>query len=397
MRWPILSAAPHRLFFIGGLSMMIISMVVWMAARASLLAAPLSGLDHAFLISHGVLAFFVFGFLITVFPRWLDQPAIKRSWYLSAFLGMAGGVLGLLIGLGMAPPLVPWALGLAGAGWLVGWLALARVFWDAQKTVVHTLVVLPALLLGLGALLAYAFWRAGGEWTWVYVGVTASLWLFLAPVFLSVSHRMIPFFTHAALGGNYEMARPTVLLWLLVAGCWAHFGLGALHCFEWLWLADLPLAAIAGYLWLRWQPGRSHGNALLRALFVAFAWFPIATLIAAAQSLWYLIDGNFLFGRAPVHALTIGFFSTMAMAMVTRVALGHSGRKLFMQRWQWRALLMLQGVALVRIAAEWPGLTADIANTLISVSSWLWLITLSPWAGYFIWICATPRIDGKDG
>jgi uncharacterized protein involved in response to NO len=397
MRWSTLSAAPHRLFFIGGLTMMILSMAAWMAARAGLLAVPLSGLDHAFLISHGVLAFFIFGFLITVFPRWLDQAAIGQRWYLAAFLGLASGIAGLMIGLAIAPRLVPWALAVAGAGWLAGWLALARVFWRAQKTVVHTLVVLPALLLGLGALLAYALWRAGGDWIWVYVGVTASLWLFLAPIFLAVCHRMIPFFSHAALGGHYQMVRPAVLLWLLVAGCWTHFGLSALHRFEWLWLADLPLAAIAGYLWLRWGPDRSRGNALLRALFVAYAWFWIAALIAAAQSLWYLFDGNFVFGRAPVHALTIGFFSSMAMAMVTRVALGHSGRKLVMARWQWWALMSLQGVALIRIAAEWPGLAPDVANNLIQTSGWLWLITLTPWAGYFIRVCATPRIDGKDG
>lgn len=397
MRWSTLSAAPHRLFFISGLAMMILSMAVWMASRAGLLAVPLSGLDHAFLISHGVFAFFIFGFLITVFPRWLDQPAIGRRRYLAAFLGLASGILGLLIGFSLAPQLVLWALAAAGAGWLVGWLVLVSVFWRAQKTVVHTLVVLPALLMGLGALVAYGRWRAGGDWVWVYVGVTASLWLFLAPVFLAVCHRMIPFFSHAALRGDYQMYRPAVLLWLLVAGCWTHFGLSALHRFEWLWLADLPLAAIAGYLWLRWSPGRSRGNTLLRALFVAYAWFWIAALIGAAQSLWYLIDGNFVFGRAPVHALTIGFFSSMAMAMVTRVALGHSGRALLMARWQWWTLMSLQGVALIRIAAEWPGLAPDNANSLIQASSWLWLITLTPWAGYFIRVCATPRIDGKDG
>lgn len=400
MRWAILSAAPHRLYFLGGLIMLNLAMALWLATRSGVLPATISGLDHAILISHCVFGFFIFGFLITVFPRWLDRPAIPKAWYVAGFAGLVAGAGGMVAGLSISPEFIVVGLLCLGTGWLVAWSSLAHVLWRADKVVLHALVVLPAVLLGLVGLMAYGVWRAGGDWQWVFLAVQGSVWLFLAPVFLAVSHRMIPFFSEAALARyqqRYEMYRPALLLWVLVGGCFGHFALTALHRYEWLWLVDVPLGLIAGYLWLRWQPWRSRGVPLLRALFVAFAWFWIAAMMSAIQSAWYLLQGNFVFGRAPVHALTIGFFTTMAYAMVTRVSLGHSGRALKMSRLQWAGLLLLQLVALLRVAAEWPGITVEVSTGLVDASAWLWLGTLIPWAFYFGWICATPRIDSRPG
>jgi uncharacterized protein involved in response to NO len=396
MRTPVVLAAPHRAFFLAGLIMLNVGMATWLASRAGLLPRAISGLDHAFIISHGALAFFIFGFLLTVFPRWLDRPPIPRRWYAAASVTMILGTLALLAGLVLLRVLVLPGLVVIGAGWLIGFVALAGVLLRTEKTVLHAQAVLPALLLGFASLVAYALWHISGTWQWVFLANNLALWLFLAPIFLAVSHRMIPFFSHSALD-NYQMYRPAALLWLLIVGCCVHFVLAMLHRHDWLWLADLPMAAIGLRLWWRWRPHRSRGIALLRSLFVAYAWFFIATLMFAAQSLWYQFDGNFVFGRAPVHALTIGFFTSMAIAMVTRVALGHSGRPLRMHRWQWLVLLAVQTSALVRIAAEWPGIETSTANTLISAGAWLWLAALVPWAAYFVWVCATARIDGEPG
>lgn len=374
--------------------MLILSIVSWLASRAGLLPLTMSGLDHAFIVSHSVFAFFIFGFLITVFPRWLNRPAVSRRWYVPASVSMFSGTIALLSGLTLSPQLAIAGLALMGAGWLIVLATLTGALWRSETTVVHALTILPALTFGFATLVCYALWHISDVWQWSFIAINGALWLFLAPVFLSVSHRMIPFFSHAALR-DYEMYRPATLLWLLMAGCFVHFVLAVLHRYQWQWLVDLPLAAIGAWLWWRWSPGRSRGIALLRALFVAYAWFWFAMLLSGAQSLWYLFDGNFLFGRAPVHALTIGFFTSMALAMVTRVSLGHSGRALKMGRWQWAALLVVQASALTRMAAEWPGIDAGAAAALITASAWLWLAALVPWASYFAWVCATPRVDGK--
>ena len=68
--------------------------------------------------------------------------------------------------------------------------------------------------------------------------------------------------------------------------------------------------------------------ALLRVLFLGFAWLPIAFALYAWQSAWFAMTGEFVLGRAPAHALFIGFFGSLLVAMVTRVTQGHSGRPL---------------------------------------------------------------------
>ena len=62
--------------------------------------------------------------------------------------------------------------------------------------------------------------------------------------------------------------------------------------------------------------------------------------------------GVFVLGRAPAHALFVGFFGSVLVAMVTRVTQGHSGRPLVMPNVAWFAFVAIQLVALMRIVAE---------------------------------------------
>ena len=104
--------------------------------------------------------------------------------------------------------------------------------------------------------------------------------------------------------------------------------------YAWLWLADMPLMALSAYAAAGAGGQRAaecRGQAmpaLLRVLFIGFAWLPIAVRAVRVQSLWLLDAGEFMLGRAPAHALFIGFFGSLLVAMVTRVTQGHSGRPL---------------------------------------------------------------------
>ena len=86
-RWQIFSAAPHRLMFFGGFAQIVLSLLWWsieLAGRYTAWWQPLpssifSAWIHAFLLICGTLPFFIFGFLLTTFPRWLKQAPIKRT------------------------------------------------------------------------------------------------------------------------------------------------------------------------------------------------------------------------------------------------------------------------------------------------------------------------------
>jgi uncharacterized protein involved in response to NO len=72
----------------------------------------------------------------------------------------------------------------------------------------------------------------------------------------------------------------------------------------------------------------------------AFAWLAVALALAALADVAAAARRTpGLIGRAPLHALGLGFFGGMLMAMVTRVTLGHSGRPLVLDALTWRLFL----------------------------------------------------------
>jgi uncharacterized protein involved in response to NO len=144
-------------------------------------------------------------------------------------------------------------------------------------------------------------------------------------------------------------------------------------------------------LW-RWWP-RGRAPALLTVLFAGFAWLPVAFALYAGQSLWMATTGAYALGRAPAHALFVGFFGTLLVAMVTRVTQGHSGRALVMPKVATYAFVAINVVAVARISVElmpdpmrWQGVVAAG-----------WLLALVPWIARIARIYLSPRVDGKPG
>jgi uncharacterized protein involved in response to NO len=133
--------------------------------------------------------------------------------------------------------------------------------------------------------------------------------------------------------------------------------------------------------------------ALLRVLFVGFAWLPVAFALYSVQSIWYALAGDFILGRAPAHALFIGFFGSLLVAMVTRVTQGHSGRPLQLGKVAGFAFIALQLCAVLRIIAE--VVTDSLAWQAITAVCWL--IAFLPWVVRSLWIYSTPRADGRPG
>ena len=131
---------------------------------------------------------------------------------------------------------------------------------------------------------------------------------------------------------------------------------------------------------------------LLRVLFLGYAWLPVAMALYAAQSLLRLAGGDAL-GRAPAHALFIGFFGSLLVAMVTRVTQGHSGRPLVFGGVATFAFVAIQCVCAMRIVAE---LVPD-ALAWQAAAALGWLFAFLPWVLRSGWIYLTPRADGRPG
>lgn len=396
----LLAAAPHRLMFFIGAGNLLLAMAWWAAWLAAqrwpgLLQVPQAamfpGWLHAFVMQYQVLPSFFFGFLLTVFPRWMALPEVARWRYVPVGVGMFGGQAAMLLGaLGLEAALVAGLL-MTLAGWLSGTWILARLVLAERGRTWHARSCLAAMGLGLLGVLCFgAFLLTGSPW-WAMVAIKLGTFGLLLPVYLTVAHRMFPFFAGNAVPG-YVAWRP---MWLLAA-VWtlamAHLALELLHAYAWLWLADVPMLALSLLaLWRWWPRGRAPG--LLQVLFVGLAWWPVTFALFSLQSLLYLETGAFLLGRAPAHALFIGLFGSVLVAMVSRVTQGHSGRPLRMYGLAWWAFVGIQVAAVMRVAAE---LVPD-PLAWQALSAIAWLVALSPWVFRIGRIYLAPRVDGKPG
>lgn len=395
----LLAAAPHRLLFLVGAANVLLAMLWWtlqlLDTQTGWLGLPStrvpSGWLHAYLMLYQVLPPFFFGFLLTVFPRWMTLPALGRRAYLPVGVGLFGGQLLVLCSLlGMSGLLLP-GVSLTALGWVIGLASLLRLLWRESGSTWHALSCAVALLIGLMGLLLFLGYLIGGNARLLFVSLKLGSYGLLLPIFFTVAHRMFPFFASNVVSG-YLAWRP---LWL-VGAMWTcvalHLSLELQHAYGWLWLADLPLLVISGY-WLWRNRCGWQAPPLLLVLFLGYAWLPVALALHSVQSLIYWLDGAFVLGRAPAHALFIGFAGSLLLAMVTRVTQGHSGRPLQLGALAGFGFLSLQLVCVLRIVSElWPGQT--LLQILAAAG---WLLAFLPWVLRNCWIYLTPRADGQVG
>ena len=448
-----LGAAPHRLMFFIGASNLLLAMAWWAAwlaaARWPAIAMPqpqpLAGWLHAFVMQYQMLPSFIFGFLLTTFPRWTGLPEFGRRRYLPVGLGIFGGQIATLLGvLGWDAGIVVGLL-MTVAGWTLGLATLATLLWRERGTTWHARSCFAALVLGYVGLLGFVVFVFGGSPLWMFASIKVGTFGLLLPVYMTVAHRMFPFFAASVLPG-YTPWRPLWLLALFWALCLGHLLLELVHAYGWLWLVDLPLLALTATMLWRWWPkdmdvrvpwaGASgilppaaQGSAsaasagcaraaaplvdpctshdaqerpndikvrvpgLLTVLFVGLAWLPVAFALYSAQSVAYAMTGVYWLGRGPAHALFVGFFGSVLIAMVTRVTQGHSGRPLVMPAAAWFAFGMIQLVAVLRVSAE----VLPDGMAWQAVAAVGWLLAFAPWVLRIGRITLTPRADGKPG
>jgi uncharacterized protein involved in response to NO len=406
VRW--LLAAPHRLFFFLGMLALAVVSLWWLAQLVSRaagaplpLAVPPSWL-HGWSMANGFLPLFMFGFLFTAGPRWLnaDGPP-ARPLALPGVLAACGVPLGL-IGAQFAGSLVAAGAVLVAAGWLVLLARFLRLFRSSRNPDrIHARLVLVFFGFGWLAHLAFAIGIASLSAPWVHSAQMLSIWLFIAPVYVTVAHRLIPFFT-ASVVPFLDAWRPLWLLAAFIIIVVAHglLPLGSVFVpattFGVLRLAvDALGAALLFFVAWRWGVVQSLRIRLLAMLHLGFFWLGIAlALYAWNQAMLLLGLPQAGLGLAPLHALTMGFFGGVAFAMVTRVTAGHSGRQLLADNITWTLFWILQAAVLVRLLSEaWPAQGHWLAPLAIA----LWCAALLPWVVRNALIYVRPRADGRPG
>jgi uncharacterized protein involved in response to NO len=129
---------------------------------------------------------------------------------------------------------------------------------------------------------------------------------------------------------------------------------------------------------------------LLWSMHVAYLWIPTGLVAIGASAFSDAVPRNIA-----LHALTTGAIGGMILAIMTRVALGHTGRPFRAPRGIALAYGLVLAAALARTFAPLFVPSAMGSLLLISGASWIsaFAIFLAVYTPYLI----SPRIDGNPG
>ncbi len=380
-RFALLDAGFRPFFLLAGLHA-VVAIPWWLAVLHGSGSAPLPGLAwHAHEMLYGFVMAAMAGFLLTAVPSWTAQPGLARAPLLAlALVWLAGRVL---VSLPLGLPSVVIAL--------------------ADLAFVPALVVaiLPPLVrsanrrnLVFVAFLALLF--AANLWFHLAGAVsTGALTLALDALVLMVAllgGRIVPAFTGAALKrrGYDAGIRPQRLVdpAALVATAAV---LVADLVVPGTFVAGLVTAVAALLLALRlarWHGHRTLAEPIVWVLHLGYAWLPVGLALKAASLLGAPVPT-----ASGLHALTVGAFSTMILGVMSRAALGHTGRALAAPRPIALAYLLLSAAALARVCGPMlaaPALWLDAAAMLWTAAFGLFVVVYAP-------ILVGPRADESPG
>jgi uncharacterized protein involved in response to NO len=221
---------------------------------------------------------------------------------------------------------------------------------------------------------------------WIGIQLALDVMLFIMVV---MGGRVIPMFTNAGVPGANATRRPA--LEKLALG-----SVLALLLADALQLHGAALALLAGICaaaqlarWALWQPWKTLRSPLVWVLHAAYGWIPLHLVLRALAEIGWVTPS------VAMHALTVGAIGGLIIGMMTRTALGHTGRPLRAGRGEVSCYALVLGAALVRVAV--PLLVPAWTMQAVLLSAALWscgfaLYTLRYWP-----VLTQPRIDGRPG
>ncbi|MCX7055823.1 MAG: NnrS family protein [Proteobacteria bacterium] len=396
-------------------------------------SAPSPRVGYPALFGYGFRPFFLFvGVLgLLYIPWWVGSVAfgwqLSTDWPPTLWHGhemLFGFIVAAIAGF-MLTAVPNWTGSRGYAGWpLIGlaavWTAgrlviLSSTIWPVALTAAVDLAFLPLLAFFIGGALLRARNR-----NMVLLLVLAALFTCNAFFHWGLGHHDAPMAAHALRAGiDVVLVLVTVIGGRIVPA----FTTGAMSALgysrpasRWPWVTPLVVAAMIANLMagiaevpspvaatiaiaaavlhavrlVQWRAPLRLMAPIVWILHLAYGWLAVGFALKALALL-----GGYASAAFWLHALTIGAITGMVMAVMTRAALGHSGRPLVLAPSIAVAYLLLSAAALLRVFGLGAlGLRYPLVLTL---SGLLWLGALILYLVVYAPILLRPRADGRPG
>jgi uncharacterized protein involved in response to NO len=373
-----------RPFFLGAGIVAPLALVLWLATLGHGLSLPTAFAPaawHAHEMLFGFAMAAVAGFLLTAVPNWTGRLPLN-GWPLAGLVGLwlAGRILALASAWTgpMAAAAVDLAFPLVLLGVVAREVTAGRNWRNLPVCIALSSLLLANLLTHLEAL-GVAATSALGE----RLGIAT-----LALLVALIGGRIVPSFTTNWLRRGGAAALPAAFgpvdkaaLALTVAALLA-----------WLALPDGPVngallvAAGIAHAWrlARWQGHRTLAEPLLAVLHLGYGWLALGLLMIGVDAL----RGTF---GLHLHALFVGCFGTMILAVMTRATLGHTGRELRAGPATTAIFALVSLAALLRLGAHAAG---GAYLTLVSLAGLAWIAAFALFLAVYGPMLLSARLRG---
>jgi uncharacterized protein involved in response to NO len=386
-RWPIL-ALGFRPFFLLAALFAAAAVPLWILIYQGILE-PVSYLPptiwHAHEMVFGFAVAVIAGFLLTAASNWtgrrtasgLGLAALAGLWLAGRALIVAGGAL---------PAALVAAIDVAFLPVLAITLAVPILAAGNRRN-----VIFPVVLLVLGALnLAIHLSTLGaiGCDPSRVLRVAIDLILLMIGV---LGGRVIPSFTKNAL--PHARVNPCPKASVLALVSLALLALSDAATGNAAITGGVALAAgLVNLLRMRGWGGRAtFRHPILWILHVGYGWIGIGLALRGIGELTGIVPAD-----AGIHALTLGAIGSMILGMMSRVALGHTGRAIVPAKLTIAAYWLVNVAALLRVLfAIVPDDTLRV--WALSASGTLWSLAFLGFLVVYLPILSQPRADGRPG
>jgi uncharacterized protein involved in response to NO len=380
-----------RPFFLFACIFSILSIGAWALVQAGeLYFMPYGGVTfwHAHEMLFGFVAAIIVGFLLTAVQSWTGLRATNGKPLMVLFS------LWLLARIFML--LDVFSLHWITAVFDMSFLLLAAFFMAQLVLKVkqyRNLIFVPILLLLATANLFTHLSVMTGEIHFYTQGIYSTV-MIITLIMTVVAGRVFPMFTangtQTKKVDNLAWLEKSVISLTAIVMLIHLFGLQQMISSKLMALLFVICSAAHSIRAIRWRPQVTFKTPLVWSLHLAYWFIPISFLLFALHYAGVNISTS-----NALHGLTAGAMSSLILAMIARISLGHSGRPLT-PHWVMKyafGLIVIAGS--IRLIA--PHIQTYFSFNLNVLSAVLWAIAFSIYVVVYVPILLTARPDGRSG